>query len=71
MTNGIPHNCIVLTYKDGTQVSIAQNYEGVHNSVCGDYAHTVEVLADTSEQPKCHLTVEELIEFLQSKSVAQ
>ena len=70
---GLAHNCIVLTYKNGTQVSIAQNYAHEHSnrSVCGDYARTVEVLADGDDQPKLHLTVEELIEFLQSKSVAQ
>ena len=70
---GLAHNCIVLTYKNGTQVSIAQNYAHEHSnrSVCRDYAHTVEVLADSDDQPKLHLTVEELIEFLQSKSVAQ
>ena len=70
---GLAHNCIVLTYKNGTQVSIAQNYAHEHSnhSVCGDYARTVEVLADGDDQPKLHLTVEELIKFLQSKSVAK
>ena len=36
---GLAHNCIVLTYKNGTQVSIAQNYahEHINRSVCGYY----------------------------------
>ena len=70
---GLAHNCIVLTYKNGTQVSIAQNYAHEHSnrSVGGDYARTVEVVADGDDQPKLHLTVEELIKFLQSKSVAK
>ena len=70
---GLAHNCIVLTYKNGTQVSIAQNYAHEHNnrSVCGDYARTVEVWVDGDDQPIFHLNAEELIEFLQSKSVAQ
>ena len=70
---GMPHNQIVLSYKDGRQISLVQNYAHEHNnrSVCGNYAHTVEVWVDGDDQPKFHLNAEELIEFLQSKSVAQ
>ena len=58
----IDYNQILLTTKDGRQVSIVQN--GMLGQTKGKFC---EVWIDGDENPVTHLNAEDLVKFLQEK----
>ena len=60
---------ILLQFKDGRKISIIQNKKSAKHGIgaYGKYGETCEVWVDGDEDPVCHLTAEELIQFLQEK----